>query len=66
MPQNNEVMAFRKRLKSYRYTEIKIVRSRDDKGELLPGKYDVAAVEPLSKMAVSVRLSVGSMAFMFK
>lgn len=66
MPQNNEVMAFRKRLKGYGYTEIKIVRALDDKGALLPGMYEVEAVEPLSKTAVGIRLSVGSMAFMFK
>lgn len=66
MPQNNEVMAFRKRLKGYGYTEIKIVQARDEKGESLAGWYDVEAVEPLGKMQVGVRLSVGSMPFMFK
>lgn len=66
MPQNNEVMAFRKRLKGYGYTEIKIVQARDEKGELFAGMYDVEAVEPLGKMQVGVRLSVGSMSFMFK
>lgn len=66
MPQNSEVMAFRKRLKSYGYEGIKIVQARDDEGELLAGRYDVEAVEPLGKMLVKVRLTVGSMPFMFK
>ena len=66
MPQNTEVMALRKRLKHHGYTEVKILQATTDKGDKLPGKYDISAVEPLSKTTVQTRLSVGAMGYMFK
>ena len=44
------VMAFRKRMKSYGYTEIKIYKLRP-----FNGKYLVTAVEPLAHVQVSVK-----------
>lgn len=49
--QNSIVMAFRKRMKSHGYTDIKIYKMRP-----FNGYYFVTAVEPLSRTKVSAKL----------
>lgn len=58
MSQPCYVMAFRKRLKSFGYTNVSIVFSH--------GFYVVSAIEPLSSISVHVRLSPDEIYLMFR
>lgn len=56
MGQCNTVMAFRKRLKSYGYTDIRIIKI---KGHF--NLYKIYAVEPLAKTCVSIEMDTVQM-----
>lgn len=64
--QSHVVMAFRKRMKSFGYTEISIVMKRNDKGEKQRFLYTVTAREPLAKTLVSAEYSTTKMNFTFR
>lgn len=59
--QNQSVMAFRKRLKSFGYKEISIFKIRP-----FDGYYLVSAVEPLAGVKVSVKMGICDMQKAFK
>lgn len=65
MPQNTNIMAFRKRLKSHGYKEIEIKQAKDEKGKI-PGQFDIKAIEPLSKTEVKTRLTISAISMLFK
>lgn len=66
MAQENEVMAFRKRLKSAGYTEIRIFLAKDPANRSRNWLYDVSAVEPLAGKRVFVTLTVEQMCHAFQ
>lgn len=61
MAQNTIVMAFRKRLKSYGYTDIGIYKDAKD-----PRKYEVIATEPLGKTRVKAEYTTTQMYHSFR
>ena len=61
MSQSNITMAFRKRLKKFKYEDIHIKLIDRDKNV-----YNVVAIEPLSKSKVSVSLSESEMYTMLR
>lgn len=66
MSQNPIIMAFRKRLRSYGYTNISIIRKLDDHGRVVVGVYTVTAVEPLGHTVVVVDYSRQQMHLAFR
>lgn len=52
MAQSNTVMAFRKRMKSYGYTQIEIIKIR---GYI--DKYKIRAIEPLAEILITIELT---------
>lgn len=66
MSQNPIIMAFRKRLRSYGYTNISIIQKKDDYGRLVVGVYTVTAVEPLGHTVVVVDCSRQQMHLSFR
>lgn len=59
------IMAFRKRLKSFGYSNVSICQKKKD-GKVIPGIYTVSAVEPLAGNPVSAEYSVSRMAHSFR
>lgn len=66
MSQSNTVMAFRKRLRSWGYTGISIYKKEDEKGRVIPGVYEVRAIEPLGGTLIVADYSVERMRFSFR
>lgn len=65
MPQNKEVMAFRKRAKRCGYGEIRIYKAYRD-GRYVPGRWEVIAREPLAGQEVLVELDEVAMMRKFR
>lgn len=63
--QSTTVMAFRKRLKSFGYSNVSILQKKKD-GKVVLGFYVVTAVEPLAGNPVSAEYSVSRMAHSFR
>lgn len=63
--QNHVVMAFRKRLKSFGYSDVSICQKKD-KGKIVPSVYVVSAVEPLGGNSVKVEYSISRMNHSFR
>ena len=66
MAQSTTVMAFRKRLRSWGYTGISIYKKTDDRGRIIPGIYEVRAIEPLGGTLIVADYSVERMQFSFR
>lgn len=66
MSQNPVIMAFRKRLRSYGYTDVSIIQKKDKNGRIIPGLYTVTAVEPLGRTVVVVEYSRSQMHLSFR
>lgn len=64
--QSTTIMAFRKRLKSYGYTEISITQVKDRNGRRIPGRYTVRAIEPLGKELIIVEYTTEKMHHTFR
>lgn len=59
------IMAFRKRLKSFGYSDVSI-KQKFDKDKPVPGVYIVSAVEPLGRTPVVAEYSTARMNFSFR
>ena len=59
MGQSVVVMSFRKRLKKYKYSDIRIYK--DFKDGRWTGRYEVIANEPLSGTRIEVHMTEGDM-----
>lgn len=66
MSQSTTVMAFRKRLRSWGYTDVSIWQKLDDKGRVVPGIYEVRAIEPLGGNLIVADYSVERMHLSFR
>lgn len=62
MAQSCTVMAFRKRLKSYGYTEIEIIKIKG----YYPERYKIKAIEPLGKNLIETEYTTTEMHNSFK
>ena len=60
MPQKIQVMAFRKRLKSFGYSDISIKFNKKE------GCYFVSAIEPLASTMIETKLCIVDMNSMFR
>ena len=67
MAQEHEVMAFRKRLKSAGYMDVRIILDKlDPENRRTNWAYLVSALEPLAGQRIITRLTLDEMQYMFQ